>query len=190
MPSEQLTDEDYYRAASRLRCEIAAIKAVAQVESGRGGFNPDGSVTTLFEGHVFSRITNHRFDLSHPDISYPKWTREFYGKTWRAEQERLVRASQLAYKAALLATSWGRFQCMGFNYALAGFPSVYTFVDAMRESEARHLEAFVSFIEASGLADELREKRWKDFARLYNGPGYAANRYDIKLSAAYQANLA
>ena len=30
----------------------------------------------------------------------------------------------------------------------------------------------------------LQSKDWKTFARLYNGPGYAQNRYDEKLAKA------
>lgn len=190
MPSEHLSDEDFHKAALRLQCEVAAIKAVAEVESGRGPFNPDGSPTTLFEGHVFHRYTGGKFDISHPDLSYPRWSRQFYGKTWKQEKDRLDRASALSYKAAMMSASWGMFQVMGFNYGAAGFLNIFNFVDAMRESAARHLDAFAAFIENSGLADELREHRWRDFARLYNGPGFAVNRYDEKLAAAYQANLA
>ena len=31
----------------------------------------------------------------------------------------------------------------------------------------------------------LQKKDWKAFARLYNGPAYAQNRYDEKLSTAF-----
>jgi hypothetical protein len=31
----------------------------------------------------------------------------------------------------------------------------------------------------------LREKRWADFARGYNGERFAENQYDVKLKAAY-----
>jgi hypothetical protein len=33
----------------------------------------------------------------------------------------------------------------------------------------------------------LQKKDWKAFARLYNGPGYAQNGYDEKLSTAYSS---
>lgn len=187
MSAESLTEADFERAAVRLDCEVAAIKAVAKVESPKGPFNPDGSPTTLFEGHHFSRLTNHQYDLSHPDISYPRWNRQWYGRTWRAEQDRLRRAMRLSFKAALMSASWGMFQVMGFNYGVAGFLNVYDFAEAMRESAGRQLEAFVSYIEHTGLSDELRDHRWADFARLYNGPGYALNKYDVKIAAAYRS---
>ena len=31
----------------------------------------------------------------------------------------------------------------------------------------------------------LKAKDWANFARGYNGPAYAKNRYDVKLAAAY-----
>ncbi|WP_442499688.1 N-acetylmuramidase domain-containing protein [Methylobacter sp. sgz302048] len=37
-----------------------------------------------------------------------------------------------------------------------------------------------------GLAEHLKSKAWKSFARAYNGPKYAENQYDIKLEVAYK----
>lgn len=34
--------------------------------------------------------------------------------------------------------------------------------------------------------DALRNKDWATFARCYNGSGYAVNKYDEKLKAAYE----
>ena len=56
----------------------------------------------------------------------------------------------------------------------------------MHDSEAAQLEAFVNFILSQKLDDEMRERRWADFARKYNGPGYRANRYDEKLASAFK----
>lgn len=184
-----ITGTDYERAAQRLGCSPAAIEAVASVESRGDGFNPDDSPKTLFEGHVFHRYTRGIFDASHPTLSHPKWTREHYGRDWHDEQVRLKTAMSLDWVAAVMSASWGKFQIMGFNHAVCGFTEIEDFVDAMQESEARHLEAFVGFIETNRLDDELRELRWADFARTYNGPGYKANRYDEKMANAYKAAL-
>lgn len=182
-----LTGNDYIRASFVLECQPEAVQAVALVESSGSGFNPDDSVKTLFEGHQFHRLTGGKFSASNPTLSYPRWTREFYGRTWQDEQARLRSARQLDDHAALMATSFGKFQIMGFNFAACGFRSVEEFLAAMQESEGRQLDAFVSFIGARGLADELRDRRWPDFARSYNGPGYAANQYDTKLAKAFAA---
>ena len=181
-----LTLEDFQKVATDLGCDVAAVQAVQSVETGgSGGFNPDGTPKTLFEGHWFSRLTNHVYDKDYPTISYPKWTREFYGKTWQVEQARLEQARQLNQDAAFQSASWGMFQIMGANSAICGFSTVIDFVAAMCTDELSQLEAFAQFVIHRGLADELQELRWADFARLYNGPQYAVNKYDTKLAAAY-----
>lgn len=180
-----ISEGAYAKAANKLRCDVAAIKAVALVESAGSGFNPDSTPKTLFEGHWFDRYTKGKFRSANPMISYPKWTRQFYGKTWQQEKERLELATRLDRNAALMSTSWGMFQIMGFHYAKCGFKTVQQFVNAMYKSEDSQLDIFVEFIIQSSLDDELRELRFADFARLYNGPSYKVNQYDKKMQAAY-----
>ena len=179
-----LTDEDYRRAATTLGCEAAAIRAVADVESGgRTGFLPDGRPKILFESHVFSKLTGGEYDPTHPDISTARWTRNYVGGA--GEYDRLGRAMHLDREAALKAASWGKFQILGMNYSRAGSRTVDEFVEAQKRSEKEHLDAFVNFILSYDLSDELRDRRWADFARKYNGPHYAKNRYDQKMAEAY-----
>jgi hypothetical protein len=181
-----LLPEDFVDDAALIGCEVEAVRAVAEVESSGSGFCPDGFPKTLFEGHYFSRLTQHRFDASHPTISYPKWTRQFYGKTWQAERERLNIAISLDRTAALQSASWGMFQVMGANHATCGFKTVQQFVNAMCKGANEQLAVFTTFVIESGLADELRDRRWADFARHYNGPGYAQNNYDKKMDQKYR----
>lgn len=184
--SRTLSEEDFARAAARIGCHVAAVKAVAEVESVKGPFNPDGSLPTLFEGHWFSKLTRGRYDKSHPEISYPKWTRQFYGN-WQKEQARLIQASSLDRDAALKSTSWGQFQIMGFNHLYAGFSDAEDMVHAMGLSAGAQLDAFVELIcsDRFSLADEMQAfpQDWaiQNFPRVYNGPSYKANQYDLKL---------
>jgi hypothetical protein len=183
---EKLTEQDFQDAANAIGCEVAVVKAVAEVESGRrGGFCPDDFPTTLFEGHVFHRYTKGVYDNNFPDISYPKWTTQFYGKTWADERARLAAAINIDRRAALMSASWGRFQIMGFNFALVGCTSVQKFVNRNCESERSQGELFVKYVFHAGLAKYLVERRWKSFAEKYNGPLYWKNQYDEKLEAAY-----
>jgi len=46
---------------------------------------------------------------------------------------------------------------------------------------------FFSFSPLQSMLAALQKKDWKAFARLYNGPAYAQNRYDDKLSTAYSS---
>ena len=179
----KLTEQDFKNAAKELNCEIAAIKAVAEVESKSDGFLPTGEPVILFERHIFSKLTKGLFDKSHPNISNP--TPGGYG-TVSQQHKRLQAAVALDRNAALMSASWGKFQIMGFNFTLAGYNSLQQFVTAMYTSEAEHLKAFVEYIKNTFLDDELRDKRWKDFARKYNGPAYYKNKYDTKLEAAYK----
>lgn len=185
-----LQPEDYAEAADCLGCEEAIIRAVYEVESRGHGFGPDGRPLILFEPHVFSRLTGHRFDRSHGGVSYRTWGEKPYPRGTEAERhaanwDRLAYAAQLDHAAAHKACSWGAPQIMGFNHALCGYADLDTFVAAMSAGEREQLMAFVVFVKASGLEAEMRERRWEDFARRYNGPAYARHGYHLKLAAAY-----
>lgn len=181
----KLTVKDFQDAATALGCDVAAIQAVCEVEAPRGGFNPDGTPVTLFEGHKFYKYTDGLFAADVPDLCYQSWTKVHYGKTWQQEQDRLKRAMALDREAALMSASWGKFQIMGFNYKSAGFNSVEDFVDAMHKSEREQLMAFIAFVRNDGAAVYLRSRDWVSFAKKYNGAGYAENQYDKKIAAAY-----
>ena len=63
--------------------------------------------------------------------------------------------------------------------------NVIDYVAQSKRSEAEHLEAFGEFIKSAKLLKPLREKRWADFARGYNGKNFAVNQYDVRLKNAY-----
>ncbi|HAO26732.1 MAG TPA: peptidoglycan-binding protein [Chryseobacterium indologenes] len=177
-----LTEQDYINAAKELGCEIAAIKAVSEVEAPKGGFQVDGRPTILFERHKFHEFTKGKYSKEFPDISNEKPG----GYTEKNEHNRLDKAAKLDRNAALKSASWGKFQIMGFNHGLVGFPVLQDFINAMYRNEGEQLKAFVKFIKANKLDDELRDRRWSDFARIYNGRNYYINAYDKKMEAAYK----
>ena len=202
-----LTSVDFASAAATLKCTVAQIRAVWEVESGGGWFQdvradilaadgPGGFIDgpdlpkILFEAHVFDRETGGRFRTSHPNLSSAKWNRALY-VGGQAEWLRLHRAMQLDRRAALRSASVGGAQIMGFNHQLAGFDTVEAFWDAMKVSEAEHLKAFATFIQRSSLADELRmignrPADCEPFAGGYNGSGFRKNEYHIKIASAHQ----
>lgn len=177
-----LTEEDYESAASRLGVEVAAVKAVSEVESGPyGGFLSTGEPTILFERHLFHRLTNGAHDREHPDISNK--LPGGYGKV--SEQHgRLQRAVALNRDAALQSASWGRFQVVANNWRDLDYESVQDFVNHMQTDQGQ-LDSFIRFIEHNGLIGALRNHNWSGFARRYNGPTFAKNHYDTKLAQAY-----
>jgi len=189
--SARLTDEDFCLIARLLDCEPAALRAVQEVETGgRGGFFAPGKPAILFEGHIFWSQLKKRgidpvqFAADNRNILYPKWERGHY-KGGLAEHDRLEQARKIHREAADASASWGMFQIMGFNYALCGEKSVESFVDAMCESERKQLILSGRFLRQAGMLPALQGKRWAEFARRYNGPAYAQNKYDCKLARVY-----
>ncbi|PWC81239.1 N-acetylmuramidase domain-containing protein [Azospirillum sp. TSH64] len=179
-----LVAADIEAAARALGCLPAVVRAVLAVEAGGAPFLPDGRPKILFEAHVFSRLTRGRFNRSNPAVSAPKWDRSLY-RGGAGEYERLLVAMRLDREAALKAASWGAFQILGSNHAAAGYAEVEAFVEAHSESAGNHLAAFVAFVRSSKLDDELRRAEWARFAESYNGPGYRANAYDVRLASAF-----
>lgn len=189
--NKKLTDEAIIETARSLKIEPAVLKAVTAVESSGSGFLQDGRPKILFEGHIFWRELKKRnvdpaqYAVAHQDILYEKWTRKYY-KGGAGEYDRLERAKLINEDAALCSASWGLFQIMGFNHKLAGFETVKDYVEKMYESEKEHLKAFLNFIKSQKMLPLLKEKNWAAFAKRYNGPAYAKNKYDIKLADAYE----
>jgi len=178
-----LTNSDYAKVAKLLNCEIEAIKAVADVETKTGAWDNMGRPRILFERHYFRDETGSIYNRTHPDISGSPGG---YG-TFNSQYPKLYRAAVLNEEAALQSASWGRFQIMGRYFKQAGAASVMDFVSKMMVSEAKHLEAFAYFIKNNkNLLSALQNKDWPNFARLYNGVGYAKNKYDIKMETAYK----
>lgn len=183
-----LQEPDFQRAAATLDCDTAAVKAVAEVESAGAGFLTDGRPKILFERHVFRRlllaagINTGMLERERPELVNTKPGGYTGGASeWR----RLDDAAEINRDIALQSVSWGKFQIMGFNWKAAGAASVQDFVNRMYRSEGAQLDAFVDFVISTNLDDELRRHDWAGFARRYNGPAYAKNKYDTKMAAAY-----
>lgn len=191
--SGRLTDEDFTQIAELLGCEPAALKAVQQVETGgRGGFFSPGKPAILFEGHIFWTQLKKRgsnpedYVKGNENILYPKWEKGHY-KGGIGEYDRLEQARKINREAADASASWGMFQIMGFNYAACGEESIESFVRSMCESEFKQLLLTANFIKKnSQMLQALQARDWVVFAKCYNGPAYAQNRYDVKLEVAYQ----
>lgn len=181
--AEPLSRKGFRDVLDDLGVEIPELLAVLAVESKSCGFLPDRRPIILFERHIFHKRTGGRFSAANPDISNP----EAGGYAGLAlEYPRLEKAVKLDRAAALMSASWGAGQIMGFNHAAAGFPDVESMVAAMQLSEDAQLAAVGSFLKTNNLTPHLRAKDWTSFARAYNGPAFAKNKYDVRLAGAYQ----
>lgn len=188
----KLTESDYREAARELGVPVASVRAVTEVEAPGGGFFADSTPKILFERHVMYKrmklkhgeAAAERAFKSYPELCNPK--AGGYGPSLDQPVRMGMAAQLIDRNCALESASWGLFQIMGYHWEDLGFMSLQAFINAMYASEGAQLQAFVSFIKNdSKLHKALQDMDWSEFARRYNGPAYAKNRYDEKLEDAY-----
>lgn len=188
-----LTEQDYARVARELGVEVASIKAVVEIETGRTrrGFNADKTPIVNFNIKVFTTMTRrHKVKLSdytktHP-LVFSGLAVSRFGTPQAAEHARLDEAMKIDSVCAIEGTFWGMFQIGGFNWKRCETSSPFEFMELMSRSERDQLDLFAAFLRNSGLLKHLRNKDWAAFARGYNGPTYAKHAYHTRLAAAYR----
>jgi hypothetical protein len=181
-------------AAKSLGCDVAALKAVAEVES----FDPpftrgdlDEVPLVRLEPHIFWRQLEAKkidpvpYAQKDSEILYRNFKIVPY-RSRTAQYKKLQRAKQIDEEAAMMATSWGRFQIMGFQYRACGYQSVEKFTNAVTSDKKVELQAFVHLLKSLQLGDELQRRDWAGFVRGYNGPTATQNQKYVKaMQAAY-----
>lgn len=182
-----LTEEDFEDVAKRLGVEVAAIKAVVEIEAGHShqGFAAPGKPLINFDLAMFRRFATRRgINLAKYSKSHSVVFASSSGSQTKAHR-RLDAAMTINPHAAIEGTFWGMFQIGGFNWKKCGAESLEDFAKKMASSERTQLDMFAEFITNSGLLKPLREKDWATFARGYNGPGYARRAYHTRMAQAY-----
>ncbi|KZL05536.1 N-acetylmuramidase domain-containing protein [Pseudovibrio sp. Ad26] len=176
--------------AARLGCEMAVLQAVLEVESKGAPFDDQGRLILLPEKHVFYRELpkSKRLKAVTLGLAAKRWKKKNYkglgGSGSNRRWDRLRKMAKLDETAALKACSYGLAQIMGFNFSMCGFDSVQDFVLALAANGENQIKAFVSFLETSGLREELQAKDWRAIARIYNGKGQV-DYYAALLAEAY-----
>jgi len=188
----RLTELDYERIATQLGVEIAAIKAVSDIEAGKShqGFVDVGQPVINFCSSLF------RLRLRKAGINPAKYSRSHrtafasvncskYGSYGKAQHARLSCAMEIDKDVAQESTYWGMFQIGGFNWSRCGVDSVGEFARKMGESEAMQLELFARFLENNGMVKYLQRKDWRGFAKAYNGARAIKRGYHRRMAVAY-----
>ena len=183
-----ITEEMYETYSEFLDIEIAALKAVIEVETDGNGLDYDGRIIIRWEGHKFRQFLSgaEREDAERKGYAYTYADRHNHPQP-RDQAGRhllLMRAMEINPRAALMSISMGLGQVMGFHYAKLGFATPQEMFK-VNETIDGQMQTMMRFIDAFGLVDELRALDWAGFARGYNGSNYKVNRYDEKLKAAY-----
>lgn len=188
-----ITKEQLQASASLVGLTVAHLNTIREVESTGSGFMPDGKRPKVqYEPHIMYRRITAKFGkaradkelAAHPDLVALK--AGSYNSLEREDQD-MDRAARLIDRdCALESASWGAFQVMGFNWKDMGLASIQKFVN-LAYTDAGQLEMLVRFLKANPkILAAAKSLDWTTFARLYNGPAYAANNYDTKLRAAYK----
>jgi hypothetical protein len=160
------------------------LHAFMEVEAAGSGFDSQGRPKMLFEPHIFYRrlIGAEQAKAVEMGLAYKKWGATPYPKDSYA---RLERALLINREAALCSASWGLTQILGSHHLTLDYHSAEDMVLAFMADEENHLKGTIALLTSMGIDDDLRMHNWPMVARLWNGPGYRVNRYDIKLEAAF-----
>lgn len=187
--SKRLSAGVYDELAEMLGCDVAAVRAVTYVESGRDGFDNQGRPKILYEPHIAYRQARGtaRARLVSAGLAWKGWRPGRYPRSSEARYIQVRRCAEIAGDdVAYGAISMGFPQILGTNHKRAGYDSAKAMWDAFNADADEHLRAMARFIKAdSTMLNALRAHNWATFARRYNGAGYRKNRYDIKLASAH-----
>lgn len=183
--AKRLDDIDLPKLGALIGVGEDEIHAIIDVESAGSGFDLEGRPKLLFEPHVLHRnLTGEkRARAVKEGLAYPRWGMHPYPHD---SYPRLTQAMAIDESAALKSGSWGLGQVMGEHYRMLGYESPQAMVMAFMDDEEAHLKGMVDFIIANHIDDDLRAHRWAVVARVYNGAGYAKNKYDTKLADAFK----
>lgn len=184
-----ISEEAYKKEADRLGIEVAMIKAIAKQESKKSSFWEPGQATILYERHVMwdqlaadmKLSTEELRQLQKDDPGLVNKKGEGYG-TYSMQYKKLEDAKKIDYACAVKSCSWGKFQVMGYHYAIA-FESAEEMEQAVNTCELQQFYFFIAYLENThGLIKAMKEKDWEDIAKKYNGslwkkynPDYADN---------------
>jgi hypothetical protein len=146
-----------YQQAQDCQLPVETALAVFCVES-KIAYNPaTGLVIIRFEPAVFKRQAGQ-------SVSYSRGGQQH-------EWQNLAQAYEVDAEAALLSTSYGLPQLMGFNWQVTPHPSVAAMVLAFQDSCVEQVAGFFGFVENNGLVQYIANADWRGFTKRYNGPG-------------------
>lgn len=184
--AKRVTDLDIPRIAAIIGTGEDELHAFMDVEAAGSGFDSQGRVKMLFEGHKFFKNLSgaERDEAVKQGLAWPKWDPKGHPYP-RESYTRLTKAAAINREAALKSCSWGLTQIMGEYHDELGYPTAEAMVEAFADDEANHLEATVKLLVLWKIDDDLRAHNWAKVAEVWNGPGYKQNKYDAKMRNAF-----
>lgn len=207
--TQPFNENDVLRVARQNNIPPLPVHVVFEVEAGRGkGFDSQGRIEINIEPHVFSRQSQHRYDLSHPEISYPKWNRyrkhaappkgwdkHPYAMTQNEQFEKIAEMLHKDFDAGMCAMSIGRSQVLiEKNWKVFGFPTPFDMFKYANKGEEQQCDLMMMWFRSRGLLDHMRTARFDDpeyWFRLaiYNGTGKQAEYSNAMFKAAKKRQI-
>jgi hypothetical protein len=183
--AKRLDDIDLPKLGSKIGVGEDELHAFMDVEASGSGFDSKGRPKMLFEPHIFYKLLPDglRSMAVGQGLAYAKWGQQPYPTD---SYPRLRAAMAIHETIAMKSASWGLGQILGSNHVLVGYDTVQNMVTAFMDDEEHHLKAIIDYLIATGIDDDLREHRWEQVARVYNGPSYAKHNYHGRMAAAFK----
>jgi len=176
------------------KIEPVALLAVVQVESAGKSMEVDNKTPCLlFERHIFYRELVKAKGPAQAAVQLglanTSWQPKTQYKDQRTSQMRLDlfrQAKAFSEICAIRSCSWGVGQTMGFLAEELKFRDARMMFNYMVAGGVpAQVECMVREIENKNLTRKLNDHQWAEFARVYNGPGYAQNNYHNKMANAW-----
>jgi hypothetical protein len=194
-----LTKDQISTIAQGIGLDYARFMAFISVESGGLGFSTKtGKIIIQFEPTWFHRYLTqfkvaHEFSTKVDEHGRKVYVLSAGGITLDngiegqdGEWEAFNKAFAIHPTAAMLSTSIGLMQIMGFHYKELGFGSVGDMWDSFKASEYNQVLGGAKFIQSQpALFKALVRRDWAKVAYYYNGENYKSNNYDVHLANAY-----
>jgi hypothetical protein len=172
--------------ASALGFDVALAAGVLAVESGGRRLGETGRMLVRFENHVFfdnwgranAGVFEQHFRFDPVRRWQGHWWRPTADEPFRAchvnqgvEWQVLEFARGLDDTAALMSSSMGLTQVMGFNHRDVGYATVQAMFDAFNADARYQVLAFFDYVQRRVGVEALRQRDYTTIALRYNGDG-------------------
>lgn len=165
------------------------VRAIAKVESSGNPFRQYKGLGLFpvlrFEPHWFNK-----YEKKNP-MPFTNNGKGFSSIVSETNHVAFQKALSVNTDAAIKATSFGKFQIMGFHFSKLGYKTPSEFLEAMKKTVGQY-DAFVKFVMTKQTLRNIIMKEtptltdFKAFAKAYNGSSNVEN-YSKKMEKAYNS---
>lgn len=171
------------------------LEAITRVESSSSGFGLQNRLKIRIEAHLL--LDENYGDPAAFEMHFRsgpgytgyirrdtgEWT-EYHKMGQTGEWKAFELANSINPELALLNTSMGASQVMGFNHKRIGYETVQQMWDSFNRTEGNHILGIVNYILSDpALVKAVKVKDWKVIGKLYNGSEAAGKKYEAAFNS-------